>query len=70
MSNDTIGEKLKEVRAASGLSQAQLGKKINVSQQTINSWEQGKRKPKAEARNKIAVACGVDKDTLLLILTL
>ena len=41
-----IGEKIKELRVESGLSQARLAKMINVSQKAIDYWERGVNEPK------------------------
>ena len=43
-----IAERIKELRQVNGLSQAEFGKKIGVSQDTISLWEQGKSTPAAE----------------------
>ena len=42
-----IGEKIKELRLESNLSQMQLAKKINVSQKAIDYWERSVNEPKA-----------------------
>ena len=36
---------IKEIRALTGLSQANFGKKYNIPLRTIQDWEAGKRKP-------------------------
>ena len=43
-----IAERIKELRQVNGLSQAEFGKKIGVSQDTISLWEQGKSVPAVE----------------------
>ena len=43
----TIGEKIKELRIESGLSQAQLSAELGVSQKAIDYWERGVNEPKA-----------------------
>lgn len=50
----TIGERIKKIRQANGLSQKELGKKLNVSQQMIGQWETGKSNPKIETLRRIA----------------
>lgn len=50
----TIGERIKKIRQEKGLSQKELGKKINVSQQMIGQWETGKSNPKIETLRRIA----------------
>ncbi len=50
----TIGERIKKIRQEKGLSQKELGKKLNVSQQMIGQWETGKSNPKIETLRRIA----------------
>ena len=35
----TLGEKIKELRKARGLSQEELAEQINVSRQAVSKWE-------------------------------
>ena len=37
----TLGEKIKELRKARGLSQEELAEQINVSRQAVSKWELG-----------------------------
>ena len=48
MKNIKIAERLKELRQLNNLTQAEFGKKIGVSQDTISLWEQGKSIPAVE----------------------
>ena len=41
---------MKEVRAATGLSQARFAKVIDVSVGTLRNWEQGRRDPTGPAK--------------------
>lgn len=50
----TIGEKLKKVRKGANLTQAELAKRLGVSQQMVAAYENNKRTPKLETINKIA----------------
>lgn len=50
----TIGERIRKIRQENGLSQKELGKKLNVSQQMIGQWETGKSNPKIETLKRIA----------------
>ena len=43
----TFGEKIKDLRAQKGMSQPELGKRVNVSTRTIASYEAGKSYPKS-----------------------
>ena len=55
---NTIGGRIEQVRIMRGLSQEELAKVANVSQQTISYIEQGKR-DNPRSLNRIAAALGV-----------
>ncbi|GBL54054.1 helix-turn-helix domain-containing protein [Pseudomonas citronellolis] len=42
--------KVREIRRATGLSQAKFAEKINVAVGTLRNWEQGRRDPEGPAR--------------------
>lgn len=44
----TLGEKIRELRKASGLSQEQLAEKLEVSRQAVSKWETGSCAPDIE----------------------
>lgn len=44
----TIGEKIREARVNAGLKQTQLADMLGVHSVTVNRWENGKSKPRAE----------------------
>ena len=53
-----VGERIAKARRAKGLSQAALGRKVNVAQTTVSSWEVGRTEP---ARDEVArVAAELD----------
>lgn len=52
----TFGEHLREIRLARGLSQAELGELIGVSQQQINKYEHRTDYPKMSTMKKLAEA--------------
>lgn len=54
-----IGEQIRKYRKEAGISQAELGKRLGVSQQQIAQYETGKRTPKIETIANIAGALGV-----------
>ncbi|MCI9083666.1 MAG: helix-turn-helix domain-containing protein [Lachnospiraceae bacterium] len=56
----TIGEEIKRTRKKVGLSQKELGERLNVSQSMIAQYENGKRMPKIETLQKIADALEVE----------
>ena len=62
---EIFSERLKELRKASNLTQAELAKKVSVSQQAVGLWESGKSMPHGEALNKLAVLFSVTMDDLL-----
>ncbi len=60
-----LGEKLKELRAKHGLTQATFAEIFNISSGTIAMWETGKRTPDIEMLNRIAAHFGVTLDYLV-----
>ena len=42
---ETIGQRIKELREARGLSQEKFGKRVGVTQQYVGALESGKRNP-------------------------
>lgn len=50
----TYGERLKAMRLAAGMSQAELADRLNVSQGLISQYENGSTSPTAELSVKIA----------------
>lgn len=58
-------ERLKTLRAQRKLSQAQLARKLNVSQSTVAGWEIRKTEPGHELLCKVADTFGVSLDYLL-----
>lgn len=63
MSN--IAARIKELRLEKGLSQAQLGAKIGVSQKAVDYWEREVNEPKAGYIIKLAHFFEVSADYLL-----
>ena len=51
---DMFGEKLKQMRKASGLSQEQMAQSLNVVRQTVSKWEKGFSVPDPEMLIRIA----------------
>ena len=49
-----IGNRIREARIKLGLTQAQLGRQVGVSSQTVWSWEAGRVKPKHEHLEELA----------------
>lgn len=55
-----IGENIKNIRKEKGLTQAELGEKLSVSQQMIGQYENGKNSPQMDTLKKIAMALEVN----------
>lgn len=53
------------LRTAAGLTQAELGAKLNYSDKTISKWERGEAIPDAYVLTQLAELFGVDVDYLL-----
>lgn len=60
-----FNENLKELRVLRGLTQAELGKEVGVSQGAIYFWEKGINEPTAGYLIKLALFFGVSVDELL-----
>lgn len=58
---DTIGQRIKILRERRGLSQSELGRRINVTPQAIQSLE-ADRNPNRKTRHLIALAAALDFD--------
>lgn len=60
-----LGEKVCDLRKKQGLSQEQLGEKINVTRQTISNWELGETSPNPEQLKLISKELKISIDELL-----
>lgn len=60
----TIGKRIRQARKQAGLSQKQLGERLNLSASMIGQWENDLRKPKFETAQRIATALNVDVNWL------
>ena len=56
---DRVGRRIRRVRESQGMTQTELGKKIGLSADRVQKYENGFRKPKADLLKKIAEALGV-----------
>ena len=61
----TFGEKLKDARKESGLSQGQLAEKMSVSRSAIAKWENDKGMPDVNNLKAIAQLLNISIDYLL-----
>lgn len=57
-------KKLKSVRKARGMSQAEFARAVGTNQANICRWEQGKVRPKDSTLNRVAAALGVSAGDL------
>ena len=60
-----LGENILKFRKKQGLSQEQLGEKVNVTRQTISNWEKEKSFPDLQTLVKISDMTGVSVDAML-----
>ena len=60
-----LGDKILELRKQKGLSQEELGEKLDVTRQTISNWELGTTSPNPEQLKKISKEFNVSIDDLL-----
>ena len=61
----TLCEKLTQARKATGLTQADVAAKLNVSRQAVSRWESGQSKPSTEKLLALGELYGVSIDRLL-----
>ena len=55
---------LKDLRRSAGLSQNELGKKLNVSHAAVSNWERGLNQPLRKYHRLLALALGVSEEEL------
>lgn len=60
-----LGENILKLRKSKGLSQEQLGEKIDVTRQTISNWELGETAPNPEQLKLLSKALNISIDELL-----
>ena len=61
----TVGENIRRIRKKKGLTQKQLGERLNMTQSAIGQFENDKTSPKIETIDKIASALGVSPYEML-----
>ena len=61
----TVAERLREAREASGLSQGQVAKKLEMHRPTISEIEAGRRKISADELEKFATIYGVSVEWIV-----
>lgn len=60
-----FGKRLQALRESAGLTQKELGRMVNLSQQTIDHYEKGRSNPSIETINQFANIFKVSTDYLL-----
>ena len=65
MQDIEFGNRLYQLRKRAGLSQAQLGEKVGVSNKAVSKWENGQAKPGLDIVHKLADVLSVSVDELL-----
>ena len=61
----SIGENIRSLRESRGITQAQLGDAVGVSEKAVSAWETGKRVPGIGTVEKLAEFLGVAASALL-----
>ena len=65
MTDNYAGRIIKELRLEEGISQRELGNRLNVCNQTVSFWESGQREPDLDTLLRIAKYFQVSTDFLL-----
>ena len=60
-----FNEKLIKLRKAAGLSQEELGNRLNVARQTVSKWELGETTPEMDKLIKISEIFNITLDSLI-----
>ena len=60
-----LGQNILELRKKNGLSQEQLGEKVDVTRQTISNWELEETTPNPEQLKRLSKALNVSVDDLI-----
>ncbi|HZU75610.1 MAG TPA: helix-turn-helix transcriptional regulator [Dehalococcoidia bacterium] len=61
---DALGERLRELREAAGLSAPELAARVGTTRSHIHKLEAGKHAPRPEMAARLAAALGVDVQAL------
>lgn len=65
MNDYSFGNRLSALRRQMGISQAQLGQMVGVSNKSVSKWENGAAKPGVGIISKLALALNISMDSLL-----
>ena len=61
----SLGQNILELRKKNGLSQEQLGEKVNVTRQTISNWELDETAPNPQQLKSLSQALNTPADELI-----
>ncbi|MBP2168739.1 transcriptional regulator with XRE-family HTH domain [Erwinia toletana] len=59
-----LGERFTRLRKAHGITQAELAERLNVSQQTVQAWEAGRRRIKVSSLPEVAKIFSISLEEL------
>jgi putative transcriptional regulator len=59
-----MGERLRKLRQAAGLSQAELAARAGLTVDSVQNWEQGRSEPSLSRAARLARALGTSLDEL------
>ena len=62
---ESFGVRLRRLRVAKRLTQAQVAAQLGVSVPSISGWEQGKTRPKAGRMDALSILLGIDMSELM-----
>src|SRR5438270_318008 len=65
MTGETLGARIRRLRAAAGLTQEEVARRARTPVATLRNWESDRRQPLADAIVALAGALGVTTDELL-----
>ena len=63
--NETFGQRFARLRKQRGLTQEELGEKLNISGQAVSKWESGKSDPSTTNLMALAKLFGLSPEDLL-----
>ena len=64
MANKNIGERIRALRTALGMTQGDLAKKMNVTDKAVSKWERGLSRPDIDSIPKLAEVLGTTVEEL------
>jgi HTH-type transcriptional regulator/antitoxin HipB len=60
----SLGESIRTLRKAAGLTQGRLAARVGVCRQTLASWERNRGRPDPDTLRRLAAALRVDRLTI------